>query len=431
MSKITQLRIENFKRIGLVEIEPHTSTVVVAGRNAQGKSSALDAIACALGGTKLAPQRPIKDGADAAKIVVTTDDGMVVTRAWTASGSTLKIANAEGFSVPRPQEWLDKRIGSLAFDPLAFMRDKPADQAQKLRDMAGVDTRAIDAEHAKTFDERTGVNRDGKALAARFDAMPVHIGAEAIDVSAVFTEIEAARALDATREDYSRQAIRFDASSAAATTAANAQAKAVEAQERIIAEATARIATLRLDVARFTKDAETARLDAAAVRAKAEAVNVPDVAPLRAKIASAEESNRKVRDNADRARVGAELAASREKTAALAVKLRELEASKAALLASAKMPVDGLSFGADGVTFNGIPLSQASSAEQLRVSTAMGLAANPDMRVILIREGALLDDDGLRIVSEMAEAADAQVWIEVVGAGPAGSIVIEDGSVAP
>jgi hypothetical protein len=76
-----------------------------------------------------------------------------------------------------------------------------------------------------------------------------------------------------------------------------------------------------------------------------------------------------------------------------------------------------------------VPFAQGSSAEQLRVSVAMGLAMNPRLGVLLIRDASLLDDDSMAIVAEMAATANAQVWLERVGDGAECSVVIEDGSV--
>jgi hypothetical protein len=81
------------------------------------------------------------------------------------------------------------------------------------------------------------------------------------------------------------------------------------------------------------------------------------------------------------------------------------------------------------VDFNGLPLEQASSADQLRISVSIGLALNPKLKVILIRDGSLLDDDALKSVADMAAQADAQVWMERVGKTGDVSVVIEDGMV--
>jgi hypothetical protein len=101
---------------------------------------------------------------------------------------------------------------------------------------------------------------------------------------------------------------------------------------------------------------------------------------------------------------------------------------KAAKIAAAKLPIDGISFGEGQVLLNDLPFDQASDAEKLRTSVAIAMAANPKLPVVLIRDGSLLDEDGLRLVAEMADARGAQVWIERVGTGGVG-IVLENGYV--
>ena len=109
--------------------------------------------------------------------------------------------------------------------------------------------------------------------------------------------------------------------------------------------------------------------------------------------------------------------------------ISEIDERKRAELAAAEFPVAGLGFDDDGVLLNDLPFSQASSAEKLRVSVAMGLAMNPRLRVLLIRDGSLLDEESLGIIQEMAEKSDAQIWIERVGEGAECQVIIEDGSI--
>ena len=94
------------------------------------------------------------------------------------------------------------------------------------------------------------------------------------------------------------------------------------------------------------------------------------------------------------------------------------------------MPISGLGFDDDGVTYQGVPLKQASAAEQLRVSVAMAMALNPKVRVIRITDGSLLDSDNLALIEQMAADQDFQVWIERVDETGTVGVVIEDGQVA-
>ncbi len=114
---------------------------------------------------------------------------------------------------------------------------------------------------------------------------------------------------------------------------------------------------------------------------------------------------------------------------ALTAEIEGLDRNKAEGLAAAVFPVDGLGFDESGVTYKGIPFSQASSAEQIQVSLAMAMSLNPTLRVIRIMDGSLLDADSLALISTAATDADYQVWIERVGDGGEGGVVIEDGEI--
>jgi hypothetical protein len=106
-----------------------------------------------------------------------------------------------------------------------------------------------------------------------------------------------------------------------------------------------------------------------------------------------------------------------------AAKRKEIEA--------AKLPVEGLGFGDGNVLLNGVPFEQASDAEQLRASVAIAMAGNPKLRVIRVRDGSLLDADGMKLLAELADRHDMQVWIERVASDGKVGFVIEDGHARP
>jgi len=107
--------------------------------------------------------------------------------------------------------------------------------------------------------------------------------------------------------------------------------------------------------------------------------------------------------------------------------MEKRKADRAAAIAKAKLPVEGLGFGEGVVLFNGLPLEQASDAEQLRVSVAIAMAGNSKLRVIRVRDGSLLDESGMKLLAELADANDMQVWVERVDTTGKVGFVIEDG----
>jgi hypothetical protein len=82
------------------------------------------------------------------------------------------------------------------------------------------------------------------------------------------------------------------------------------------------------------------------------------------------------------------------------------------------------------VTLNGIPFSQASTAEQIRVSTALAMAGTPEIRVMRIDGGESLDSESLAIIEALAAEHQYQVWISRVDESRAVGFTIEDGTVA-
>lgn len=73
---------------------------------------------------------------------------------------------------------------------------------------------------------------------------------------------------------------------------------------------------------------------------------------------------------------------------------------------------------------------QASTAEQLRVSAAIAMALSPALRVLIVREGSLLDSTSLAMLAEMAAEKDFVVLCETVDESGQVGIYIEDGSIA-
>jgi hypothetical protein len=155
-----------------------------------------------------------------------------------------------------------------------------------------------------------------------------------------------------------------------------------------------------------------------------------DTSAITAKLDQIEAINRKVRDNANRRRIEADMRAKSESAAGLTAQLEVVAAERREAISKCAFPIPGLSFDEEGrVLFNGVPFSQSSSAQQIKVSVAIGLALNPKLRVLLIRDGSLLDKNNLAVVEEMARAADAQIWMERVSEGGEVSVIIEDGEV--
>jgi hypothetical protein len=163
-----------------------------------------------------------------------------------------------------------------------------------------------------------------------------------------------------------------------------------------------------------------------------DAIIVPDpidTAEVRELIGSARQINASVAKKKQQAAIFAQAKKKRDAAEALTEAMAARLNAKNMAIAAAKMPIEGLSFGEGEVIYNGLPFNQASSAEQLRVSVAVAMAANPKLKVLRIQDGSLLDDKSMELLSAMADAADYQIWIERVDVSGKVGVVMEDGSV--
>ena len=408
--KIIEFKAERFKRLAAVEIVPDGDVVVISGRNAQGKSSVLDAIWLALGGAPAAKDsatvRPVKDGEKDA--VVRVDFGeIVVTRKWTAGGSsTLTVEGSNGKKFSSPQALLDSLVGKLSFDPLAFSRMSPREQRKALVDLVkmDVDPDAIDAERKGIYDERTDANRELKNLEARLSGM------KAPEKDAPENETSLASLLDELKS-------------------ARAEADSQEAQKRALTQMRERASALQAEIEAKQKELSALVEKGRSLAGAVKAFKIPDLDGIAARIQNIEQTNASVRSAKEYRDLSGRIESARKNADSLTERIAALDRKKEQAFEGAKFPVAGLAFDAEGVTYVVIPFGEWSSAEQMRVSIAIAAALNPKIRVIRVSEGALLDSESMAEVERLAKEHDMQIWIERVDESGQVGVVIEDGEV--
>jgi len=439
--KIVSLQSENIKKLVAVEIKPDGNIVEITGKNGQGKTSILDSIWWALAGSAEIQDQPIRKGETKAKIRLDLGE-IVVTRTFTAQEdgdftTAIHVENAEGARYQSPQAMLDKLVGSLTFDPLAFARMPAKDQFQTLTALVpGIDFGAIDRANKADFEARADLNRSAKAAKTNADAITLDIegSVEGIDVTALVAKLGDAGRFNADIE--TRRQRRIDAELAVKKSRTDALKtednleELVDLLEAEIEERKSKITAARENAAKIQAAFEKAAVDMEAKLASAEPLPSPvDAAALEAEIAEANKVNDEVRSRSQKIKLVAEHTALQVTAEALTATMEKRTADKQAAIAAAAMPAPGIGFGDGFVTLAGVPFEQASDAEQLRASISIAMALNPKLRVIRVRDGSLLDEDSMKILGEMATAADFQCWVERVDSSGKVGFVIENGKV--
>jgi hypothetical protein len=460
--RVVSLEATNIKRLRAVHITPEGDVVDIGGANNQGKSSVLDSIMYALGGKDAIPAEPIRNGETDASIVLDLGD-VIVTRlftresystcrkcgqdshetrsgegpadhnwdpivSYTETNSTLTVKSRDGARYPSPQAMLDKLLGDLTFDPREFAFQKPKDQLATLESITKLDTKPIDRQRADAVARRSALKKQVDAATVRLNDMPameagVPVEELSLDaLNAEMTEVERLQKVATDVQASAREAKSTFDHHVSRVTAAEA---IVENLKRQLAEAEAELVTRRGDSAKAQLD-EKAKRDVA----EAAVAAVPASTVIREKLAELVATNAKVRANAKRRGQMETIADLEKQVATESGNISALDEHKRDLIAAVKFPVEGLGFGEEGVLLNGLPFEQASTSEQLTVSVAIGIALNPKLRVLLVRNGESLDSKSMKTLAELAAKHDAQLWVErMTEAKDGATVMIEDGSV--
>ena len=472
--KIVTLTAENIKRIVAVEITPDGNMVQITGRNGEGKTSVLDSIWWALGGATVIQEDPIRHGQQRASIKLDLGE-LIVHRTFNRTDgdppytTRLTVSTADGRRFAAAQTTvLDTMLNAISFDPLLFAHSKPAEQYDMLREFVpAVDFLAIDRADTKDFEERRDINtaaRQARAVAAEIATkIPTDLPEEAPDEATIAAEMTGAarnatslarlRRARARREEELRLATDAVASLDADEQAElKAQQDGFDETQRAItqtiqeleAELAAANGRLREHIA--GRDAEQQKLldQLAARRAKHERIATeiraeldeeapipadPDVEEIAKRLAAARVINEGIRTRSEWQAHVTRAEELEAKAKALTDQMDKRQLEKEEAIAAAGMPIAGLSLKHGMVLLDDVPFNQASDAQRLRTSIAIAMAANPKLRVIRVRDGSLLDTNGMKLLAEMAEAKDCQVWIERVADDGDEGFVIEAGQI--
>jgi energy-coupling factor transporter ATP-binding protein EcfA2 len=408
--KIIEFRAERFKRLSAVEITPEGNTVIISGRNGQGKSSVLDAIWLALGGGNAtkdsATTVPIKEGEKDAVVRLDLGD-MVVTRKWTTSGSTLTVEGADGRKYSSPQTLLDTLVGTISFDPLSFAKMPPMEQRSQLIDLVKlpVDLDELSAQRKAFYDQRTFVNRELKTIQAELAGIQLpdnDVPEEEISIAEMTKKIGMAQD-QRSRIIMGRQRLQE-------------KVEKGKALRELIQQKTEELTALANQIRSETEILESCK--------------EPDVQAMRSQLENAEQINKLVRQKKHKAELQVRLNDKTTESDGITQQIESIDRTKKEAFLNVRFPVDGLAVDEEGITYNGIPFRQCSSAEQLKVCVAIASALNPEIRVIRVPDASLLDEESMKVMQDLAQQQDIQIWMERVTDGKEKvGVVIEDGAV--
>lgn len=444
---LTGFQVENVMKIRFAAIQPKGNVIVVGGRNRQGKSTILKAIGWLLTGTASMPSNLIRTGQKSAKII-----GQVgpfkVTRMFAAAtpakleagelyDTRIKIEGPRGEEYPSPQILLNHLLGYLSFDPLEFIRlgnetGGAKKQCEILRGLAKfeIDLEALDAAQVADYQLR----RDARGAMESVEGRLAGLEKPAEGASAVRVDTaELVRQLQDAAEQNNRVAAAERERARLDEEATQLMTKAALLREKallMLGDAAA-IDGFELKVKEVGVGKEpTGAAWELRKKAREMVVGEPvDVAGLGEALNAAEAANRAADAVARYQAVAKEFGEAEAAWKAIDERMKVRKVEREAAMQAAVVPLEGLAIGEGEVLFNGLPFDQASGAEQIQVSLAIGMAGNPKMRVLRFMDGGwdMLDEDSQKVVRAEIEKHGFQLWVEHVGGGDTVTVVMEEG----
>lgn len=411
--KINSLELENVKRIKAVQLEPsENGLTIIGGKNGQGKTSVLDAIAWALGGDRRRPSQAQRQGsAVPPTLKVILNNGLVVERS--GKNGTLKVKDPSGKK--SGQQLLNTFISEFALDIPKFIQATPKEKAEILLRIIGVGDQLVklDYEEKKVYDERRTVGQIADQKKKYAKEMMSYPDAPTEYVSAAELIKQQQSILARNGEN---QRLRDNAQ-------VLAQRYSFKLQQ--YTQLKNQLDELTLELEKLQSDLETANMSA-------KDLHDESTAEIEASLKNIEAINNKVRSNLAKKQAEEEAKKQEEVYDQLTAELETIRNARIELLKNANLPLPELSVEDNEITYKGQKWDNMSASEQLKVAAAIVQRLNPECGFVLMDKLEQMDMDTLNEFGEWLKEHDLQVIATRVSTGGECSILIEDGySVEP
>lgn len=410
MVKITQFELENVKRIKAVNVEPQENGLtVIGGRNNQGKTSVLDAIAWALGGDKFKPSSAMREGSNVPPVLqIKLSNGLIVERR--GKNSDLKVIDPSGNRAG--QQLLNEFVSQFALDIPKFMESNNKKKADILLQIIGVGDQLFELEQKEEelYNKRRYIGQladSKKKHAAEMTSYP-DAPIDLISASQLIQEQQEILARNGENQRKREKVVELK--------------REYDLLDNEISSLQAKLRELTDKRNKLSDDLRIAETNARDLQDES-------TAELEKSIADIDIVNSRVRANLDKMHAETEAKQYIEQYDDLTNQIDKVRKEKYDLLNSTELPLPGLSVENGELTYNGFKWDNLSGSDQLKVTTAIVRKLNPNCGFVLLDKLEQMDEETLREFGEWLETEGLQAIATRVSTGGECSIIIEDGYV--
>lgn len=385
--------------------------VKIGGQNGAGKSCLIDALNFAFYGKKGTGKPDVlRWGAEKGYVKVElSGQQFQIRRSINASGGeVLTVRGADGKPLKKAQAVINELVGTIGIDPSVIWKMNDKEIAEKLREAMGVNLDDLDAKEKELVEERRVQNKLVEQGKARLEETEFFTGyPEApTSVSELAKEINEANQHNRTIDDAENHLRQ-----------AEGQMMAIEDE----------ILKLKERISQLEQDQENNWQRALEFKKILDEKERIDTQAITARMSTIEADNEKIVANKRRKLLESKLEEDKAAFDKLQADIDSVRQERRERIAQAKFPLDGVGFDAEGnFTMDDRPWNSYSDGERLFAAFELALAMSPPVQLVIIRNGAWIDDQGKREIAEIAQERGYLVLMEVVGENDV-QIVMEDG----
>jgi DNA repair ATPase RecN len=428
--KILKAEIKNFKNISYREVEFEGRSAVIVGPNGSGKSSLIQAV-CSPINSKMLPAEPVKQGEEKAEVILTIGGELYGEDVEYKIGcyfsqenkrGKIVLRNSEGTEISDGKTNLSQIIGNISFDIMEFMRLAKTEsgklseagvkkQIELVKSLIPKDTLSkihrLETEYHTKYEERTEINREIKYMksninANRFSVEDIEKYKEELDASDLRLKIDQAKEKNAIINKCKNYISTYenDAREIAESVKVILSDYLLYDEEGTVISALSALHYNKLkQVEKYVANNDLVDIDVLIEQLN----NLSEHNIKCSQIKQLQEQEKNLREKESLA-------------GKITKRLEKINIEKLELFQSGELPVKGLSFNDECVTYNGLPLTeeQHPTSRLIAIGLEIGMALNPNLRLLVIKDGSLLDEKSMKYILKSCEQKGYQLLIEMV-----------------